>query len=397
MREVMSCVVWLSVAMVAPGADWPVHRGPNRDSISRETDWKVAAPKTIWKADVGMGYSGMVVAGGKVISAGHDGKRDSVVALDAVTGAVVWSHVFPQPTAPLYYQGGTTGCPLVDGDTVYHVAREGEVFALEASTGKVRWQTHFKKDHGLSKPEWGFTGAPVAYGETVLFNAGDAGIALRKTDGAVVWKSGKEEAAYSMPYLFRKGNTDLVIFGNKRGYVCVDPKTGAERWRHKWLTRYGVNASEPIVTGDSIFISTGYGKGACLLDWDGTGEPKLVWQSRDMANQMNPSILIDGYLYGIHGNEGQDGTGLRCVEMATGKVMWSEPSVAHGALTAANGHLLVVSEQGHLMIGVASPKEWKAAFRTPVIEGRVWTQPVLANGRLHVRNQKGEIVCLDLR
>jgi outer membrane protein assembly factor BamB len=397
MTKWIAAAFWTAGCLLGMAGDWPVHRGPNGDSIADESGWKVAPPTVLWKADVGLGYSGMVVAGGKVYSAGHDGKADSVVSLDAESGAVMWKHTFPQPTAPLYYQGGTTGCPTVDDERVFHVAREGEVFALDAKTGAVVWQTHLKKDHDLPKPEWGFTGAPRVYGDTVLFNAGAAGIALRKSDGAVVWKSGKEEAGYATPFLFSKGGQDHLILTNKREYVCVDPRTGTERWRHKWLTRYGVNASEPVVSGDAIFISTGYGKGACLLEWKGAGTPAMVWQNRDMANQMNPSILLDGHLFGIHGNESQDGTGLRCMELSTGRVLWTETSVSHGAVLAANGQLLVISEQGHLMIGPASPKEWKPAFRVPVIEGRVWTQPVLAQGRLHVRNQKGEIVCLDLR
>lgn len=387
----------LLALLPAGAADWPIHRGPDRNGISAEADWQVGKPKTVWKANIGLGYAGMVVAGGKVYSAGHEDKTDSVVALDAATGKEVWKHSFPQPLGAHYYQGGTTACPTVDGDTVYHVAREGEVFALDAATGKVRWTTDLKKDHGLDVPEWGFSGAPIPYGETILLNAGDAGIALKKKDGTVAWKSANGDAGYSTPYVFQKGGADLVLIGNKKSYVCVDAKTGAERWRHKWLTRYGVNAADPIVSGDFIFISTGYDKGACLLKWTGDGSPSLVWQNRDMANQMNPSVLLDGYLYGISGNESVDGTGLTAMELATGKVAWTDPSTGHGALMAANGQLLVVSEQGVLQIGPASAKEWKPTVTEKVTEGRVWTQPVLSGGRLYSRNQKGEIVCLDLR
>jgi outer membrane protein assembly factor BamB len=377
--------------------DWPILRGPDRNGISKETEWKAVKPKTLWSANAGLGYSGMVVAGGKLYTAGHDDKTDSVVCLDAATGKTVWKHTFPQPLGAHYYQGGTTGCPTVDGDTVYHVAREGEVFALEATSGKVKWTTNLKKEHGLDVPEWGFSGSPVPYGDTILLNAGDAGIALRKKDGAEAWKSANGEAAYSTPYLFQKGGKDLAIVSNKKAYVCVDPKTGAERWRFKWLTRYGVNAADPVVSGDSILISTGYDKGACLLKWTGTGSPEVVWQNRDLATQLNPAILINGYVYGISGNESVDGTGLKAVELATGKVAWSDPSTAHGAAVAANGQLIVVSEQGDLQIGPASPKGWKPTVSAKITEGRVWTQPVLSGGLLYVRNQKGEIVCLDLR
>lgn len=378
-------------------ADWPLHRGPNQNGLSAETDWKVAKPKLLWKTRIGLGYSGMSVAAGKLYSAGHDAKTDSVFCIDAPTGKILWKHSFPQALGAHYYQGGTTGCPTPDGNTVYHVARAGEVFALDAATGKPKWTTNLKKDHGLDVPEWGFTGAPVPYGDTILLNAGAGGIALKKSDGSPVWKSANEEASYSTPLLFRKGGTDLALFSHKKGYVCVNPKTGQETWRFKWLTRYGVNATEPLLSGDFLFISTGYDKGAALLKWTGAGEPTVVWQNRDMANQMNPCVLLDGYLYGISGNEGVDGTGLKAMELATGTAAWIDPSIGHGALLSANGKLIVVSEQGVLQIGNASPKAWKPEVSEKVIDGRVWTQPVLSDARLFIRNQEGEIVCLSLK
>jgi len=381
----------------AGAADWPVMRGPDRNGISKETAWKTAAPKVLWSAETGLGYSGMSVAAGKLYTAGHDEKTDSVTCLDAVSGKVLWKHSFPQPVGAHYYQGGTTGCPTVDGDTVFHVAREGEVFALDAASGKVRWTTDLKKTHGLDVPEWGFSGSPLPYGDTILLNAGDAGIALQKKDGSVVWKSANGDAAYSTPVLFTKSGTDFALFSNKKAYVCVDPKTGVERWRFKWLTRYGVNATEPVLSGDLMLLSTGYDKGATLLKWSGEGPPVPVWQNRELATQMNPGILLDGYVYAISGNESVDGTGLKAVEYATGKVAWSDPTIGHGALVASNGKLLVVTEDGALQIGPASPAAWKPTVTAKVTEGRVWTQPVLSGGLLYVRNQKGIIVCLDLR
>jgi outer membrane protein assembly factor BamB len=381
----------------ANGADWPVMRGPDRNGISKETAWKATQPKALWSAETGLGYSGMTIAAGKLYTAGHEAKTDSVTCLDALTGKVVWKHSFPQPVGAHYYQGGTTGSPTVDGDTVYHLAREGEVFALDAASGKVRWTTNLKETHGLDVPEWGFTGSPLPYGDIILLNAGDAGIALRKKDGTAVWKSENGDAGYSTPYLFSKGGTDLALFSNKKAYICVDAKTGVERWRFKWLTRYGVNSADPVLSGDFILISSGYDKGATLLKWSGEGAPVPVWQNRDLATQMNPGILLGDHVYAISGNESVDGTGLKAVEFATGKVAWADPTIGHGALMAANGKLLVVTEDGALQIGPASPAAWKPTVTAKVTEGRVWTQPVLSGGLLYVRNQKGSIVCLDLR
>jgi outer membrane protein assembly factor BamB len=186
-----------------------------------------------------------------------------------------------------------------------------------------------------------------------------------------------------------------VIFSSGRGYHAVDAKTGKEAWRVKWTTQYGVNAADPVFDNGTMLISTGYGKGAALFKL-GAGEPELVWQNKSLRSQMNPPVLIGGFLYGVDGDAGQK-TALKCVEMSTGTEKWSVPLTGSGALAAADGKLIVLGGDGTLMIAPAAAADFKPTAQAKVLTGKCWTVPVLANGRLYCRNAEGHVVCVDLR
>ncbi|MCF6312402.1 MAG: PQQ-like beta-propeller repeat protein [Verrucomicrobiales bacterium] len=377
--------------------DWTQWRGSDANGISKESLQGVTGLKTIWEAQVGLGFSGFAVAKGRVFTMGHDGKEtDTVWCFDADTGKVLWKHSYSQPLGDLYFPGGSTGTPSVDGEVVYSLARAGQLFCFDAATGKVKWQKNLMEDFGYDMPAWGFTGSPKVHGALLLLNAGDAGLALRKEDGSLVWKSKNGEASYSTPYLVQRDGTDLAIFSNKRGYTCVEAKNGKEWWRVKWLTRYGVNAADPIVHDGKVFISSAYDKGSTLLDWKEPTKPKSLWKNRVMKNQMNACVLIDGFLYGVSGNEGKEGTGLLCMEFLTGESQWTDTSVGQGAVVAtAQGDLLVLSESGELSIGKASTKGYTARVKQQVMKGKCWTAPVLANGKIYCRNGDGQVVCVQ--
>lgn len=392
----------LAAMMLAAGdsssADWPRYRGPGLNGITTEAGLKVSGEaEVLWKAEVGLGFSAPVIAEGRVVISGHDGSEwDTVYCFQENSGDLIWKHRYPQPLGDLYFKGGTTGTASIEDGRVYHLAREGELSCLDAATGKPIWSKQLCQDFGYKKPTWGFSGAPLVWEDYLYLNAGDAGLCLNKKDGSLVWKSENEEAGYSSPYPLERQGRRLCIFSNKRGYVCVNATTGKEVWRYKWMTRYGVNAADPIVYGDEILISSGYGKGATLLHWTEGDQLEKVWQNREFQAQMNAPLLIDGHLYGVSGNEGQDGTGLRCVEWATGQVKWSAPSVGHGAASAVEGMLLVLTERGELQIAPVSPHEYKPVFQQEILNPKVWTVPVFANGRGYCRNDRGQFVVLKL-
>lgn len=391
--------VFITISFVGAD-DWPRFRGPNLDGISTEGGLRTSGEaKELWSAELGLGFSSPVISKGHVILSGHGKKEDgdSLYCFDEATGAVKWVYRYSQALGNLYFQGGTTGTATIDEGRVYQLSREGDLVCLNLENGQPIWKVNLAKDLGYGKPTWGFAGAPLVWEGRLYLNAGTGGLCLNKEDGSVVWKSADEASGYSTPYPVTMGGNRFLIFSTKRAYMCANAETGAEMWRQKWMTRYGVNASDPIASEDSIFISTGYGKGAILMKWSGEGEPAKVWQSREMQTQMNSAVLLGGYLYGISGNESQDGTGLRCVEYATGSVKWTNTKVAHGAAVLVRGNLLVMTEDGELQVAPATPAGYQPTFRQKVLEPRVWTVPVYANGRVYCRNSAGRLVVLDMK
>lgn len=391
--------VALLVSSPSWAEDWPAWRGPGRNGISAEKGWApwgVGGPKVAWKAQVGVGFSSFVVAGGRVYTMGYGDDADTVVCLNADSGEVVWKHTYPSELGDKYYEGGTTGTPTVDGGRAYVISRWGDLFCLDAATGKVAWSKQINKEHGVRVPGWGFTGAPLVHGEMLLLNAGDTGMALDKGTGKVLWQSANKDSGYSTPYIAKINGNEVAILASGKSYVAVDPKTGKEAWRIKWQTQYDVNAADPIVDGDRVFISTGYGKGAGLFKV-GQGEPRQVWASKVLRTQMNAAVLYEGHLYGADGDTTDRNASLKCVELGTGTEKWSKPGFGTGAVILADGKLIALGAGGELSIAPATPEGFKPVAQAQVLGGKCWASPVIANGRIYCRNWNGQVVCIDVR
>ncbi len=382
----------------ASGADWPQWRGPQRTGISSEkgftTTFPVDGPKVLWTANVGKGFSAVSVAGGKAYTLGNDGKEDTIYGLDAVTGRELWKHSYPHPLDAKYYQGGSSGTPTVDGNRVYVLSRRGHLHCLDAATGAVVWQKNVATELGAKIPEWGFASSVLIDGNRAVVNVGTYGAALDKATGQVIWKTGTGEPGYATPVPFEQNGHKLYLVFAAKELVAVKADSGQVVWSQKWVTSYDVNAADPIVVSPSrVFIATGYNRGGALLDVSGA-EPKVIWENKNLRTQLNAAVLIADHLYAIDGDTGKGQ--LRCVELATGTAKWAFPETKHGALTAADGYLIVIGEKGELLVGEASPVEFKPVARAQIGGGTYWTAPVLANGRLYVRNGEGQVTCLDL-
>ena len=384
--------------------DWPCFRGPAHDGISKERSWTAIwpkeGPKQVWKTNVGFGFSSMSVAKGRVFTMGNTNDEDTVFALDANTGATIWKHTYPCVTDPRFYEGGTLSTPAVDGERVFTISKRGDVFCFEAATGKIVWQKNIIKELGLALPAndkdnwWGFAGSPLVRGDLVLLNAASDGVALNKSTGKIAWSNGQGFSGYSTPISFRQNGKNLIALAGADSIVAVGEKDGKVLWRYSWKTAYNVNAPDPIINGDKIFISS-YRHGCALLQMKGDNVEK-VYENKNINNHLNPSVLINGFIYGIDGDAGHPG-GMTCIELATGTLKWSEKTVGTGALIAAGNKLIIQSEKGELIIADASPDAFKPISRAQVLGGRCWTAPALANGRIYCRNSKGDLVCLDVR
>jgi len=387
------------VPAVAWADDWPCWRGPQRTGVSAETGWLDQWPKdgppVAWKASVGTGFSSVAVANGRLYTLGNQANKDTVYCFDAVTGKKLWSHTYDAPLEDKLFDGGPTSTPTVDGERVYALSRWGDLFCFEGGTGKVVWSKNVQKEANIRVPGWGFAGSPLVHENLLILNVGEAGMALDKQTGKILWSSADRDAGYSSPVLFKRGADVFGIFSADDGWTAMDVKTGKELWRVRWLTRFGLNAADPIVTGETVFVSSGYNKGGALLKM-GDKEPADVWRNRAMRNQMNSCVLLDGHLYGIDGDTTTKSF-LKCVELKTGDVRWSHEGVGMGALTAAAGKLIVLSETGELLVAPASSEKFAQTARAKVLDGKCWTVPVLANGRIYCRNAAGDVVCVDVR
>jgi outer membrane protein assembly factor BamB len=391
------------LAMLAAPAfaeDWPTFRGPARDGVSAEKSWKAEwsadGPPVAWKAEVGLGYSNVVVARGRAATAGHTGGQDTVFCFDAASGKSLWKHSYAAELGDKFFEGGTLGTPTFEGDRLYWLSRWGDLLCLEAKDGKVVWQTNIQKETGAPGPTWGFVGAPLVQENLLVLNVGEAGAAVDKATGKLVWKSAPKDAGYSTPLPVTRDGQKLVVLANAENYVAIEPKSGKEAWRFRWLTQYGVNAADPVLGADgTMFISTGYGKGGALLKLGATA-PEQVYKTKVLRTQLNAAVLHDGFLYGADGDTTEKAS-LKCVELATGKERWAEPNFGNGGLVIADGKLIALSAMGELMIAPASPEGFKPTTRAQVLGPKCWTAPVLANGLVYCRNNKGQVAVLDVR
>jgi outer membrane protein assembly factor BamB len=396
--------VW-SITAFAEGAadatDWPQWRGPNRDGISSEkgwlSTWPEGGPKQLWRLSVGTGYSSVAVSNGRVYTMGNVEKTDTVYCLDADTGAEMWTHSYPCATESGGHPGPAS-TPTVDGGYVYTLSREGDLFCLDAGSGNVIWSRNVK-DFGAKSPEWDFASSVLVLDNMVIVDAGMA-LALDKSTGNLIWKTKdygdvwddikNQGGGYSAPFAFNLNDRQRLAVFNASGLVILDPKNGQELMLHPWKTSYNIHAAIPIVSGDKVFISSGYNVGCALIQVSGA-KPTVMWQNRNMRNHFNSCVLWQGHLYGF------DESQLRCLDWDTGDVKWTQRGLGKGSLMLADGRLIIMSDKGKLVIAEASPEGFNELAGAKLLSGLCWTVPVLSNGRIYCRNHEGDLVCVDVK
>ena len=392
----------LVLPAVARAADWPQYGGPDRNAVSRETAWKAdwsGGPKVLWKAEVGAGYASVAVLRGRVYTMGAGGGGEeggrrggrggrggpsAVVCLDADTGAELWR-------TPLG-GGENAATPAVDDRAVYAVAPDGTVGCLALADGAIKWQTNLVRDHGVQRGGWQIACSPLLEGSAIILDAGKT-IALEKSTGKVLWSAGGAKAGYASTIPFKIGAKAYLTSFNGAGLAIVDAASHQVVATQPWQTAHDVNSALPMIAGDKIFICSGYGRGAGLVQFDGSGA-RLLYDKKVLRAHCNGPVLIGGYLYGLDGQMGSSGA-LQCVEMATGEVKWAAP-VKIGAMSAAGDRLIVQADGGEVLIAQASPAGYKCLARAQVLDGKCWTMPILANARIHARSHSGRVVCLDV-
>jgi len=406
----LALIVSLPAILTATRADdWPEWRGPQRDGTSRETGWLAAwpaggAPKIAWRAAVGKGHSAVSVAGGRAFTVGWDGERDSVSCFDASTGRQIWKQSYPCKTIQQW--PGPRATPTVDAGTVFTLGQHGQLRAWDARTGEPRWQRDLPDDYNPDV-DYGFAWSPLIEGELLILNAGSRGLAIRTRDGSIAWGDDRVKAACvsAVPFVDDGRRGVLVVSVNADrsavNLVGVDPRSGDEQWRFDgWRERWGAMAVDPIVRDGKVFITSAerYRQAARFTiipspDGGSVGTLRQDWSTPRVAGYTGGAVLLDGFIYLVDSN----GI-LKCVAWDSGETKWNQRGFdARGTLVAADGKLLVqTGESGELIVVAADASGFRELRRMRVFEhdGRTFTAPVLANGRVYCRSYGGEVVCV---
>jgi outer membrane protein assembly factor BamB len=220
-------------------------------------------------------------------------------------------------------------------------------------------------------------------------------VALNKDDGSLVWHNGKDASGYSTGVPCTINGQKCVAMAVSVEVVGLNPTNGKVMWKFPWKTAYAINSSDTIVSGDTVFISTGYNKGCALYKIEGSKATPL-WQNRNMRNHINCSVLWKGHIYGFDGQVGGSGK-LTCIDFATGEKKWAQDGMATGSLMIADGKLIILGERGKLVIAEASPDQFKELASAQILpKTKCWTMPVLANGKIYARSAAGHLVCIDV-
>lgn len=390
------------LAVPARADDWPNWRGPHHDGISRETgllkSWPEPGPKVLWKADLGGGYASVAVAGGQSFTLTKDKDEDLVLCFDALTGKKLWEYRYScnyadYPSLDKRFLTGPKTTPAVDGDRVYALGNTGRLQCLGVHDGKLVWERDLLKLADRKCPEYGYCNSPFIVGDRLYLSPGgqkgNSLACLDKKDGRVIWQSLDDRIGWATPILITVESVPQLVYFTGNGAVAVSPDDGQFLWRHDWKTAFDINAATPIYADGCLFISSSYGVGGALLRLKAKGSPEVIWKNQAMANHFSTSVLYQGHLYGFSTDR------LRCVEFQTGKVKWDKSGLGKGSLLIADGHLIVLGEEGTLVLAEATPKEYVEKARWQALEGRCWSVPVLANGTLYLRNEK-RLMAVDL-
>jgi outer membrane protein assembly factor BamB len=430
----------------AAGHDWPGFLGPTGDGKSTESillDWPAEGLPVLWFKGAGEGYSAPTVAGGRVFVFDRVGDEARLSAWDAATGKELWSTGYATAYEDLYrYSGGPRAAPVADGERVFAYGVEGRLRAHSVETGKVLWEVDTAARFGVVQNFFGVGSTPVVEGGLLLVQVGGspAGsppissgevkgsgsgiVAFDKATGAVRYSITDELAAYATIRVATVSGRRRAYAFTRGGLLSFEPAKGTVDFFYPWRANKleSVNASTPVVVGDTVFISESYGPGSSLLRVRPDGY-EVVWKDppkrgQSLRTHWSTPIFHDGYLYGSSGQSSGEAE-LRAVEHATGKVAWSVPGLGRSTLIFAGGHLLVLTETGKLLLVEANPERFvklaemdlgdrsstdnevaKTAVKgkkvdRPLLRFPAWNAPVLAHGRLYLRG-KDQVICLDV-
>ena len=374
-------------------APWPDYRGASREGIYTQTpirtDWPDDGLEELWRQKVGGGYASMVVAEGLVFTIEQRRDHEVVAAYDLESGHQVWEHGWPALFEEQMGGPGPRATPTWSDGKLYAQGATGELRCLRAANGELLWKTNILEDAGASNAQWGMPASPLIHRGMVVVNpGGSAGKSVAAYDaetGEIIWQSHDNPAGYSSPMIGTlTGREQLIVFTGDAA-LGINLSDGAPLWNVPWGTQFKINAAQPVaVDEDHLLIASGYGQGAALLQVLADGDSlstKTIWQKNTLKSRFNSPVLFEGHVYGF------DESIMACIDVRTGERKWKGGRYGYGQVLLADGHLIVLSEKGEVVLVKATPESHQELARFSALEGKTWNVPAIADGKLLVRNQ----------
>lgn len=397
-RQIRLLLTVCCIAVVAQvyAADWPQYMGPTANGLAPDKginkNWAQKPPKALWQVALGDdGYAGPAVAEGKVFVIDHAGNQDIVRAIDLTTGQDAWRFAYDDTDQANY--GFARSTPSYSEGKLYTLGRMGQLFCLDAKTGQKVWALSIQQQFGGQRPQWDYAASPLVDGNKVIVEPGGPTntVALDKTTGQVIWKGGNSDVAgYATPVVATiNGVKEYVVFTGK-SCTGVDAQTGRLLWAVPWKTEYDVNAPMPIVAQNFVFISSGYNSGCALYQITPPQGPKALWSSKEISPHFNSPIFYKNVIFAVSEDF------FVCLNGMNGQSNWRQFGFGKGSVVAVDDVLIALDgKDGNLVMAEADAKAYKELGRLKPLGGQSWTAPIIADGKLIVRNKKG-MVCLDL-
>ena len=402
------CVAVLLAVTAGPVfAEWTQWGGRNMDfaadAHSLTTEWPESGPKQVWKRDLGDGYSAILVEDARLYTMYRADDKEIVIALEADTGKTIWEHRYDSAPADGHadqFGRGPRSTPLLVGDRIYTIGVSGKMFCLNKHDGKPYWSHELWKDFGGSVLNHGYASSPIVYEDTVIVLSGgeDASvIAFDQRTGDVRWKSLSFKNSYSTPKIIRLDGKDELVTFMADEIIGVDPTDGRLEWRYEIGNQWGQNICMPTWDEQSnimFFSTSGPGSRGVKLTRNGDKvDVEELWKTKKVRFYHVTSVRIGDYVYGSSGS----GTPnlFAAINMKTGKIAWRKRGFAMALTVFADGHLIILDEEGQLAIATATPDDLEVHSKVPLLEEVAWTVPTIVGNKMYVRDKKA-IMALDL-
>ncbi|HEU4870688.1 MAG TPA: PQQ-binding-like beta-propeller repeat protein [Pyrinomonadaceae bacterium] len=379
---------------------WTNFRGPRRDGKYEETsistNWPAEGLHQVWRQPVGVGHASFVVADGKAYTIEQRRGQEVVAAYDMNNGRELWTQKWNAEYTDSTGDG-PRATPTWDNGRIYALGATGELRCLDANSGAVIWGKNILSDNKASNLPWAMAASPLIVDDKVIVlpggTSGKSVVAYNKNTGAPVWRVLDDTQAYVSPMLVELAGRRQIVVVSASRVVGLTPENGTLLWEYAWDTDNGINVSQPImVDRNRFFISSGYGKGAALVEVKGSGNKftaTTIWENNNMKNKFNSSVLYNGYVYGL--DEGI----LVCLDVNTGERKWKDGRYGYGQIILAGDHLIVTSDKGDVALVKATPSQYTEVARFTGLKGQTWNYPAIAGGRLLVRNSN-EMAAYDI-